>query len=178
MSLAQGRPDFCAINTTPMLRPANLLLSLAILSFITVIGGATYEHLAVVPQWSAAPPASLAMFQGSYGLKAEHFWMPIHPVTLLLMIAALVLNWKGPRRRTIAACLTSYFVILVITGIHFVPELIAITTTAFSDGVDPSLQARAASWETLSIIRLVLLDIIALFLLSALALPAKKVVVQ
>lgn len=159
-----------------MTRPSDLLLSLAILSFIIVIGGATYEHLAVVPQWSAAPPASLAMFQGTYGLKAEHFWMPIHPITLLLMITALVLNWKGPRRRTMATCLASYILILVIAGIHFVPELIAITTSAFSDGVDPSLQARAASWETLSIVRLVVLDIIALFLLSALTLPGKKVI--
>ncbi len=75
-----------------MFRPANLLLSLAILSYIIVIGGATYEHLAVVPQWTAAPPASLAMFQGTYGLQAQNFWIPIHPVTLILMGAALIAN--------------------------------------------------------------------------------------
>ncbi len=154
-----------------MLRPANLLLSLAILSYIIVIGGATYEHLAVVPQWAAAPPASLAMFQGTYGLQAQNFWIPIHPVTLLLMTAALVANWRSPRRRTIGLSLAGYVLVLVITFSHFVPELIALTSTPYSETIEPSLQARASQWETLSLVRLAFLNIVASFLLSALTLP-------
>jgi hypothetical protein len=155
-----------------MIRPAHLLLSLATLSFIIVIGGATYEHLAVVPQWTAAPPASLAMFQGPYGLMAQRFWIPIHPVTLLLMTAALVANWRSPRRRIIGLSLAGYALVLTITFAHFVPELIALTTTPYSDTIDAGLQARAAQWETLSLVRLAFLNIIATFLLSALTQPA------
>lgn len=166
--------DFCAINTTAMLRPANLFLSLAILSYIIVIGGATYEHLAVVPQWAAAPPASLAMFQGTYGLMAHHFWIPIHPVTLLLMAAALATNWRSPRRKTIGLSIAGYVLVLVITFAHFVPELIAITTTPYAETVDAGLQARASRWEALSLVRLTFLMVVAIVFLSALALPVER----
>ncbi len=156
-----------------MPRPANLLLSLAILSYIIVIGGATYEHLSVVPQWAVAPPASLAMFQGRYGLQAQHFWIPIHPITLLLMAGALVANWRSPRRKTIALSIAGYVLVLVITFAHFVPELIAITTAPYSEAIDTDLQARAQQWETLSLVRLAFLNIVATFFLGALTLPAR-----
>lgn len=164
--------DICAINNTTMFRPANVLLSLAILSYIIVIGGATYEHLAVVPQWTAAPPASLAMFQGTYGLQAQKFWIPIHPVTLLLMTAALVANWRSKRSKPIALCLAGYVLVLVITFAHFVPELIALTNTPYAGTVNADLQARAANWETASLIRLAFLNIIASFFLLVLTIPA------
>ena len=157
-----------------MNRVPNLLLSLAILSYIIVMGGATYEHLAVVPQWSAAPPASLAMFQGTYGLHAEKFWIPIHPITLLLMAAALVANWKSPRRKTIGLSIAGYVLVLVITFAHFVPELIAITTTSYSEAIDAGLQARAQQWETLSLVRLAFMNIVAIHFLSSLSLPAHR----
>lgn len=155
-----------------MFRPANLLLSLALLSYIIVIGGAVYEHSAMVPQWTAAPPASLALFQGAYGLKAQNFWIPIHPVTLLLMTAALMTNWRSARRRTISLSMGAYVLVLVITFSLFVPELIAITGTPYSDTVDAALQARAGKWEALSLVRLAFLIINAIVFLSALTLPA------
>ena len=56
----------------------DIIYSIACLSFAIIIGGAVYEHLNVVPQWSAAPPVSLSMFQGEYGLKPDLFWKIIH----------------------------------------------------------------------------------------------------
>ena len=52
-----------------------LLLILGSISFIVVIGGATYEHLGIVPVWASAAPASLAMFQGEYGIATQRFWI-------------------------------------------------------------------------------------------------------
>jgi hypothetical protein len=89
----------------------NLLLSLACLSFIIVIGGAVYEHIAVVPRWSVAPPSSLAMFQGPYGLNPAPFWQIIHPITLVFFIAALVANWKTQRRKLILIAFGGYFLV-------------------------------------------------------------------
>lgn len=140
----------------------DILYAFACLSFSVVIGAAVYEHLAVVPQWSAAPPASLSMFQGPYGLNAGAFWMPIHPVTLLFMIATLVLFWKTPRRKNVLVTLTGYVCILIVTGIYFVPELMAITGTTFSETTDASLTSRANLWETLSIIRMLILIVLAI----------------
>jgi len=161
-------------NHFPVNRLNNLLLALGAISFITVIGGAVYEHLAFVPQWAAAPPTSLALLQGPYGMRPERFWMPIHPVTLLLMIAALVANWRTVRRRAMSMALGGYTLVLIITGIYFVPELLAITGTPYADTVDAGLQTRAARWETLSIVRLVFLVALALTWLSALAQPAER----
>ena len=56
----------------------NLFLVLAGICFVMVIGGAVYEHLALVPGWVSAVPASLSVFQGAYRLTPEKFWMPMH----------------------------------------------------------------------------------------------------
>ncbi len=139
-----------------------ILYAAASLSFSVVIGAAVYEHLAVVPRWSAGPPFSLSMFQGKYGLNAAAFWMPIHPVTLLLMIAALVAAWKTAGRKNLLITLAGYVIILGITAVYFVPELLAITGTAFSETVDPSLTERAQRWELLSLVRLSVLVVLAM----------------
>ena len=153
------------------------LLILGGISFITVIGGAVYEHLAVVPVWASAVPASLAMFQGEYALRAQNFWIPIHPVTLLLLTSALVLNWQTPRRKFILTTLAGYLLLLLITLIYFVPELLALTQSAYSTAVDPELTRRAGMWETLSLVRLAFLFVLAVFLLHGLSLPAEDRVV-
>jgi hypothetical protein len=142
----------------------NLIYSITCLSFAIVIGGAVYEHLAVVPQWTAAPPRSLAMFQGTYGLQAQNFWKPIHPVTLLLFIATLYTSWKSARKINVLVAAIGYFAVLVITFAFFVPELIAITTTAYADHLDLGLAQRASRWESLSLIRLAFLILLSLVL--------------
>jgi hypothetical protein len=144
-------------------------LILAAISFITVIGGAVYEHLAVVPIWTAAVPASLTMFQGEYALAAQNFWIPIHPVTLLLLLSALILNWRTARRNYILVGLGGYLLVLIITAVFFVPELMSLTQTTYSQTTDATLTARANNWETYSLIRLGWLIIMAIVLLLGLS---------
>ena len=152
----------------------NLLYSSVCLCFAIVIGAAVYEHLGVVPQWSAAPPASLSMFQGKYGLAAENFWMPIHPVCLVLFLINLVLFWKTDRRKPLLIPFAGYFLVLVITAIFFVPELLDITGTPFSETTDAALTQRAKLWETLSIIRMIFLIGLAFVLFSGLTQSGEK----
>lgn len=146
----------------------NIIYSLACLSFSIVIGAAVYEHLAVVPQWAAGPPSSLAMFQGEYGLKAQNFWIPVHPVTLGLMLIALILSWKSPRRSNLLWVMLGYIAILAITAVYFVPELLAITGTTYSANVDTALTERAKQWEMLSLVRLAFLVILSMALFTGL----------
>ncbi len=142
----------------------DIVYSFACLSFAIVIGGAVYEHLAVVPQWSAAPPASLSMFQGEYGLNAGLFWMCIHPVTILLLTATLILFWKNNSRKNILITSGGYVLIVIVTATYFVPELMEITGTAFSETIDASLTNRAKLWELFSIVRLLMLVVLAIVL--------------
>lgn len=146
----------------------NIIYAFACLSFAVVVGAAIYEHIAVVPGWSAAPPASLSMFQGKYGLNPTPFWIAIHPVTLLLLAASMVLFWKTGSRPYLLTTSTGYIMVLIITFAYFVPELIVITGTPFSENIDSSLTNRAKRWETLSLVRLSFLILLAVTAFSGL----------
>lgn len=152
----------------------NILHILASIAFITIIGAAIYEHAAVVPIWAAAPPYSLSMFQGEYGLQAGNFWKPVHPVAILLLAAALITNWRQPRRKQLLITLAGYVLILIITGIYFVPELLSITTSTYSTVVSDDLTGRAKTWELLSLVRLGALLILAVVLLNGLAIKTRE----
>ena len=149
----------------------DLIYALTCLSFSIVIGGAVYEHLCVVPQWAAAPPVSLYMFQGEYGLKPEIFWMVMHAISLVLFTTSFILHYKTAKRKFIGVPFLSYVLILVITSIYFVPELLAITTTEYSTITDAELTKRAGMWEALSLVRLGFLLVLAITLFMGLTKP-------
>lgn len=150
------------------------IYSVTCLSFGSIIGAAIYEHCAVVPNWSAAPPQSLSMFQGEYGLDAGSFWQMIHPITLLLFILTTLIFWKSERRFNLLIGLAGYVVVLTITAIYFVPELISITTSDYSEQIDLELTNRAKTWEILSIIRLIFLAGLSIILFSGLTIVPMK----
>ena len=145
-----------------------LLLISGCISFVIVLGGAVYEHLNMVPRWKLAPPASLTMFQGEYGINAPRFWKLIHPIALSLMLASLITNWKTARRKYILSSVGAYVLVLIITFIYFVPELILIMQTPYQPVTDNGLVSRANTWEKLSLMRMVFIFGIAGILLFAL----------
>jgi hypothetical protein len=118
------------------------------------------------------------MFQGKYGLNPAPFWMSIHPTTLLLFLATLIACWKTGSRIHILLPLCVYGLgILGTTALFFVPELMSIIQTPISDTADATLTARAQTWETLSLIRLGVLIVIALYLflgLGKIGQPVKR----
>lgn len=145
-----------------------LILIIGAICFIVVIGGAVYEHLTMVPVWTSAVPASLAMMQGEYAIRPSQFWIPIHPITILFLIAGLLLNLRSQARNFVFITLAGYIAVLLVTFAYFVPELMALTQTAYSATVDDGLTRRAANWETLSLVRLAFLFLLAIVLLFGL----------
>lgn len=156
----------------------DIIYSISCLAFAIMIGGAVYEHLTVVPQWSAAPPVSLSMFQGEYGLNPELFWMSIHPVNIILFAATLIIHWKTKRRKNVLITLISYFIILIITSIYFVPELLSITSTTYASAPDSDLTQRAKLWEILSLARLGVLMVLSIILFTGLTKQVNKLVTE
>lgn len=152
----------------------NIIYALACLSFSIICGAATYEHLVVWPNAFAKIPASLTMFQGEHALNSATFWPMIHPVTLLLMAVALVLCWKTPRRKHLLYTLAIYAVVLTTTFIYFVPELLELIRTPYSNTVDEGLTSRGSRWETLSLVRGVVLFATAIFLYLGLTKPVER----
>lgn len=152
----------------------NILYILACLSFSVILGAAVYEHTAVWPNAYAKMPASLTMFQGEYALDSSIFWMSIHPVTLVLFIITLIINWRTARRKNVLYSLIVYALILVVTSIWFVPELMDLVHSPYSNTLDEPLTARGSRWEMLSIIRAIVLFATAIFLYLGLTKPAEK----
>ncbi len=145
------------------------LLQLSALFWGVLCGAMLYEHLAVVPQWARRPPESLTMWTGAYRLKAERFWMSIHPVLVSLLIGALVTGWgDGDRRMALLVVLGTYVAVLALTGVWFVPELLRLTQDPAAAIAPDAWRARARRWELASIARGVVLLGMAWPLLGAL----------
>jgi Na+/phosphate symporter len=150
----------------------NISLILASMSFLAFIGGGLYEDLVILPVWTSAPPLSLYIYQGNYGINSGVFWGIIHPVTILLLIVALISNWRTARRKQIVTVLIFYVVVLVVTAIYFIPELLRLISTHYENRIDAGLKSRAVTWGILSVIRLIGCIFLSFILLSSLTKPA------
>ena len=120
-------------------------------------GAQIFETVLIVPAWTAAPPASLAMFRGEFGLDFKRFWIAFHSLHELTFIAALVFSWrlKGVRQ-WVLALLIIHIAVRVWTVAYFAPIIIAFQGTPHSAAIDPALVKKAAEWRNLNIIRVIL----------------------
>ncbi len=149
---------------------ATFTLFLLSLFYIVMLGGGNYEQLTITTVVASAPPKSLSMMQGDYGFNPVRFWILFRPVTILLFIAAIVLNWKSPLRRKLL--LGSFAIdccITMATFSYFAPETGAIIETDFNvDIVDSDLLERMQLWKNLNWIRLTAFYSASILLLLAL----------
>jgi hypothetical protein len=120
-------------------------------------GAQIFETVLIVPQWTAAPPASLAMFQGEFGLDFKAFWIVFHSLHELTFILALVYCWRlRVVRRWMVVLLIIHMAVRVWTVAYFAPTIIAFQSMPYSGMIDPVLVERAAQWRTMNIIRVML----------------------
>jgi len=149
----------------------NLVYILTCISFTIIIGAGIYEHVAIWPHAFSEPPKSLTMFQGAYTLNSAPFWKYIHPITLVLFIITLIMNWHTARKFHVLIPMAVYVIVIIVTFTFFVPQLISILTTTYSDTIDESLQQRGSTWIILSLIRLLIILVMAIFLFIGLTKP-------
>jgi len=157
------------MTTQTKLRLANISLFALTISFLILLGGGNYEAINVTPKLVSAPPRSLAMMQGPYGFFPVFFWIVFHPLTELLFILALILNWKvSPyRRRILIFAFAGTIVIRIVTVLYFAPETGVIAEAPFADVVDPALFERAQLWQSMNYVRLLAYYLIGVSLLFA-----------
>lgn len=126
----------------------------AVILWGTLLGGIVYSHLVYFPVYLSALPDSAVVVNGPYGLHEAIFWTTIHPLLILSLIVALVLNWKTrSRRKLILITFVTYFLALVATQIYFVPELVAFKQSPEARVSPSEWLARGQSWQRLSWIR-------------------------
>jgi hypothetical protein len=147
---------------------ASVLLGVVAIGWGVVCGGILYEHLALVPVWARRPPASLTMWRGEHRVRSERFWLSVHPVLVVLLVAALVVGWTDVELRTwLWITLGGYGLVLVITNAWFVPELMRLVRAPDGTFGESEWRHRSRRWEVSSIVRGVLMVALAFPLVQA-----------
>ena len=112
------------------------------------------------------------MFQGEYGLAGWKFWIPVHPITMVLLLTGLIANWGTERRNYVLVTILGYAAVLTTTFFYFVPELMSLVQSSYSATIDADLTRRALTWQSASLVRLGVLIVLAIVLLLGLSKPA------
>jgi hypothetical protein len=134
--------------------------------YLLMNGAQIFETLLIVPAWTAAPPASLGLFQGAYGLDFKAFWIVFHSLHEITFILALAVCWKLKTvRHWLLALLVVHMAVRVWTLAYFAPTIIRFQSISPSPGVDPALIQEAARWRTLNLVRVALFMAVNLALL-------------
>lgn len=134
-----------------------------------LLGGIVYAHVVFFPPYLSGLPNSAVLVNGPYPMHDEYFWMLIHPLAVLSLIVALILNWKIPaRRKLIAVPLIVYVMALVVTSLYFVPELRNFKNSPNMTVSPAEWYARGQRWQHLSWTRGTITGLSYIFLLLAL----------
>lgn len=127
----------------------NLSLIPAVVGTLLQAGAQLFAIAVVVSTVTEAPPRSLAMYAGDYGYNSGPFWEVMPTVTFVLLIIALVGNWRTPRRRLLLAAIVLFIAAGLFSVFVMGPIQEAVVGTGYSDAVDEVLQAQASRWRVL-----------------------------
>lgn len=123
--------------------------SLVLLCFFmaAALGGGFYEHIVLVPLWTASPPASFTVIQPGTGVPLQTFWIPVHAGITIFALSSLTLGWKDRRvRRLLLIGLASYIIMRVWSGLYFIREMLAFQQVLVTSPPSAELSARVANW--------------------------------
>jgi hypothetical protein len=119
------------------------VLIVGCLTLSAIAGAGIFQALFVMPAYFAAPPASLEAFQND---RSFVFWVPLQVVSLVALIAALVSSDAGSRMTAIWVSAACYLVNWVITGIFFIPGVVAFNKVDPAGPPSPELAKRGRTW--------------------------------
>jgi hypothetical protein len=149
-------------------------LMLSIVLWGTLLGGIVYSHLVFFPVYLSALPSSAVLVNGPYAMNETIFWLIIHPLLIISLVAALSLNWRSYwRRKLIGVTFIVYVLVLVITQIYFVPELVLFKHSPESTVSAADWLVRGRRWQQLSWLRGLIMYLAHIPLLFALTRPSE-----
>jgi len=148
-----------------MKRPSatDVVLLALVICYFMVVGADLFAQMSITPAALAAPPGSLAMFQGDYVYDGAPFWRITTSLALLLFAITVLLNWRTNRRSLLLTGFVAFVVLNVVSWLYIFPEYLSIVGSAYSDTVDAELVARGAAWRRLAGTRWVIAFLIGLF---------------
>jgi hypothetical protein len=123
----------------------NISLIAASASCFAQIGAQLFAIVVIVRVAIAAPPRSFAMFEGEYGYDSSVFWEVVPPITLALLVVAIITNWRTTRRNLLLLSLALFLVGSAVAALLVEPGFGKLMAGGYSDVVDASLQSQAAT---------------------------------
>jgi hypothetical protein len=124
-----------------------------------------YQALFVFPEYFSDPPGSLRRYQED---KSWSFWLPLHAVTLIALVCSLIATRPETPFALVLAAASCYLAALIVTGIWFIPGVIAFNKVDVEGPASPALAEQGRRWQQRSIGRLVLMLAAAVLLTLAL----------
>jgi hypothetical protein len=116
-------------------------------SMAAAFGGGLFEHIVVVPIWSASAPSSFAIIQRGTGVPLQRFWIPVHAAITVFMLLTLYLTWHDfTVRYFLLIGLTSYIVMRVWSGLFFIREMLKFQNIPLHSAPSAELSARVVRW--------------------------------
>ena len=115
---------------------------------LMLVGGGFHEVLVVDPAWPKRPEL---IQPDSGGISRRRFWMPVHSLFELSVIAALIAAWPAPAVRSwLWVALISHAIARIWSFSDFIPKAIA-----FERANPKSItEAAARKWTRRSVFRL------------------------
>ena len=142
-----------SLSETYLVRAGFWLLTTTLLYFL-MNGAQLFETAVIVPRWSAAPPESLQLFYGRYGLDFKAFWITLHSVHEVTFLLAIGFCWRlAGIRNGLLVLLALHVAVRAWTLLYFAPNIIEFQQIAQSAQVLPDLPLRTVQWRNLNYVR-------------------------
>ena len=106
----------------------NLMVAAATAFGLILIDGGLYEFLVIDPFWPTRPDL-IQPARG--GISRKRFWIPVHSVFELALIASLVMAWsQRDIRFWLVLAFVSHAVIRIWSAVDFIPKALAFEKAA------------------------------------------------
>lgn len=137
------------------LTKAEMWLLITTLVYFLMNGAQIFETAAIIPKWSASPPASFSLISGPYGIDLKAFWIIFHSIHEITFIIAMYFCWKiDPVRNWLLLLFGIHVAVRVWTLLYFAPNIIEFQKIPTDDSIAyGDLTAKTTSWRTLNYIR-------------------------
>jgi len=140
--------------TESYLSRAETWLFITTLAYFLMNGAQIFETAVIIPKWTAAPPGSLQMFKGRYGLDFKGFWIATHSIHEITFILAIIFSWKLELiRNWLLLLFAIHFTVRVWTLAYFAPNIIEFQRIANTTTTGTDLLSRISLWRTLNYFR-------------------------
>jgi len=146
-----------------------LLIQLALLGLALLLGASAYESVVMAPNYERDIPSSIELArQFLKRTTPAHYFRIIAPVTLVLLVAALITSWPLPHSRSsLLAGLVALVVADAITFAFHYPRLAVMFSAPLADD-SSRLRKAAREWSIGNFVRVALLIVAFLSVIHAL----------